>query len=361
MAIGVLRSNRNFLRFWTADLVSTLGTQMSAIALPLLVLSLGSKVSEAGLVGTCALVTRVLCRLPAGHLADKWDRRRLMLSTDLIRLVALGSVPLAAGLGSLAFGQLLVIAVIDGTASAAFAAASGIAIRDVVSDDEITDALSKIQASGSTIMLLGPVIGGLLFTVDRILPFTVDAISYALSAILLLSITVRPVTRPAGQPVDNRVTAGLRWLKGQPRLLWVLLFCGILNLTGSALEVGIVLVLRRQGETGGAIGVALACLGVGSIVGAVLAPKVIGLLPTGPLFILIGTVWTVGFLVLATTPAVPVVCLVLVSLLLFTPAAVVVLGKSIMTSTPRELLGRVNTAVGTSLMGLASVGPLLVG
>ena len=360
-ATSVLRANPNFRRYWTADMISTLGSQVSAIAVPLLALTLvGGGLAKAGLIGTCALIVRLAFRLPAGQWADRFDRRWLMLATDLIRLVFIGSIPVAAGIGVLGFGQLLVVAVVDGIASAVFSAAAGIAVRDVVSDDEMTDALSGVQASGSSIMLIGPVVGGFLFGIDRILPFTVDAISYALSAVLLLGITVRPPEPGLATERDRRVTAGLRWLRGQPQLLWVLAFAGVINLAGSALEIGIVITLRGQGETGSTIGVVMAFLGAGSIIGAVCAPRLIALLPAGPLFLVTGVMWAAGFGVLATGPGVPVVCAVLLVLLLFTPAGMIMLGKAVMLSCPRDMLGRVNTAIGTSLMGLATLGPLLI-
>jgi MFS family permease len=357
---SALRSNRNFLRYWTADVISTLGSSISAIAVPLLALTLGGGVVRAGLIGTCGLIARLICRFPAGHLADRWDRRWMMLSADLIRMICIGSIPLVAVLGRVGFEQLLLVAVIEGSASALFSAAAGIAMRDVVADDEMVSALSSSQASSSTVMLIGPVIGGALFGFDRMLPFLVDAGSYLVSAVLLLGMTVRPPQR-APATLDRRMTAGLRWLRRQPGLLWVLAFVSIINLAGSAVEVGIVITLQRRGEQGSAIGAVLACVGAGAIVGAVFAPRLIRLLPTGPLFLLTGVIWAVGFCVIATGPTVPAICAVLVVLMLFTPAGVIMLEKAVIVQCPREILGRVNTAIGTGMMALASLGPVLIG
>ncbi len=356
----LLRRNRNFARYWTADVVSTTGSAVSAIAVPLLALALGGSVARAGLIGTGALLVRLFCRFPAGQLADRFDRRWLMLSADLIRMVVLGSIPVAAGLGVLGFEQLLVVALIDAVTSSVFGAAAGIAMRDVVPDEDMTTALSGTQASNSAVMLIGPVLGGFLFGIDRILPFTVDAISYFISAVLLIGMTVRPPEPTAGGKRDNRVLAGLHWLRGQPQLLWVLGFAGAINLIGSALEIGLVISLRGQGQNGSSIGVVMACLGAGSIVGALCAPRLIALLPAGPLFLVTGLIWAIGLAGLALQPPLLVVCAILLVLLLFTPSGVILLSKAVMVSCPREILGRVNTAIGTSLMGLATVGPLLI-
>ena len=357
---STLRTNRNFLRYWTANVVSTLGTSISAIAVPLLALSLGGGVARAGLIGTCGMAARLVCRFPAGQLADQWDRRWMMLSADLIRMIFVGSIPLVAVLGRVGFEQLLLVAVIEGAASAMFSAAAGIAMRDVVADDELVSALASNHAASSTVVLIGPMIGGVLFSIDRMLPFIVDAGSYLVSAALLIGITVRPPERRLATQ-DRRMTAGLRWLRRQPGLLWVLTFVGILNLAGSAVEVGIIITLRTQGESGSAIGAVLACVGAGAIVGALSASRLVSWFATGQLFLLTGVIWAVGFCVLATRPPVPVICAVLMVLMVFTPAGVIMLQKAIIVQCPREILGRVNTAIGTSIMALASLGPLLIG
>jgi MFS family permease len=360
--LSTLRSNRDFLRFWSADVISTSGSSISAIAVPLLVLTLGGSLARAGVVGSCGLVARLVCRLPAGQLADRVDRRWLMLAMDLIRMIVIGSIPLAAGLGRLGFGQLLVVAVAEGLASATFSAAAAIAMRDVVADEELATALSSSQAASSCVLLLGPMMGGFLFGIDRILPFAVDAVSYLLSAVLLVGITVRPPERPeAAAPPDRRMTAGLRWLGQQSQLLWLLAFVSVINLAGAALDVGIVISLRAQGETGSVIGSVMACLGVGGVVGAVLAPRLTEQLASGRLFLLTGVIWAAGFCVLASRPAVLLICAVLLVQLLLVPAAVITLEKMVLVQCPREILGRVNTAIGTAMMGLAALGPLLIG
>jgi len=355
-----LRANRDFLRFWSAQVISTLGSAVSAIAIPLLVLTLGGGVARAGLIGSCGLVTRLISQFPAGQLADQLNRRWLMLATDLIRMLFLGSVAAAVWLGRPSFGLLLVVTVVEGMASAVFSAAAGIAMRDVVSDAELTSALGSSQAASSSSMLIGPVIGGLLFGIDRNLPFTVDAVSYLFSAVLLLGMTVPPAERGQQAGPDRRLTAGMRWLASQPQLLWALGFAAMINIAGSGLEVGVVIALRSQGVSSSAIGIVLACLGAGAVLGAALAARLITWLATGRLFLATGTIWATGFAVLATRPAVAVVAPALLVLLLFTPAAVIKLEREVVLRCPREILGRVTMAVSTGLLGMASLGPLLI-
>jgi predicted MFS family arabinose efflux permease len=356
-----LQGNRDFVRFWSADVISTLGSHLSAIAFPLLVLSLGGSAAQAGLLASFSLIARLVFRLPGGHMADHWDRRWLMLGADLIRLVALASVSLTATFGDPSFAQLLVVAVVEGIATAIFGPAASVAVRDVVPRAEVAVALSRVQSASSTAMLVGPPLGGLLFSIGPILPFTLDAMSYAISAALLLRITVTPPPRLPADQRDHSVTAGMRWLAGQPSLLWVLLFATVLNLTATSAQVGVVLTLRGQAESGTVIGLVMACAGVGAVAGSVAAPRVNARLRPGLLFLTVGVIWGSGFLLFATTPPPVFVGATLVLMMISTPATGIVLGEAILTNAPRHLLGRVNTAVGTGTAGLAALGPLLVG
>ncbi|MFB7650618.1 MULTISPECIES: MFS transporter [unclassified Streptomyces] len=358
---GVLRGNKDFRLYWTSSALSTLGSQMSLIAFPLLVLSLGQGAAQAGLVATASLLTRFVLRLPAGQLADRMDRRRLMVGTDLIRMVAVGSIPVAASLGSLVYPHLLAVAVVEGCATAVFSPAGVIAVRDVVSEDQLPDALAKSQAALSTASLVGPFTGGWLFAVDRLLPFTVDALSYGVSALLLLRMTSRPPSAEPSAAGDGSPLAGLRWLGRQPTLLRALLFAAVLNLAGSAAEVAVVITLRGQDTGSTAIGLVMACAGVGAVLGALAAPRVLRLLTPARLFLAVGVIWALGLAVLAIPPGPLVVGVVLVLLIFLTSPAGIVVGGALMTGPPRELLGRVSTAGNLLIAGLAAVGPAVVG
>ena len=85
MARRRLWINRDYALLWSGEVVSTLGSQMSLLAYPLLALDLTGSSAKAGLVGTVATATRLAFRLPAGALVDRWDRRRTLLGCDLIR------------------------------------------------------------------------------------------------------------------------------------------------------------------------------------------------------------------------------------------------------------------------------------
>src|SRR4051812_10983165 len=80
-----LRRNRDFVLLWSANFTSTLGAQVSSLAYPLIALELTGSAVQAGLIGSASIVTHIVFRLPAGALVDRWNRRRTMLTCDLVR------------------------------------------------------------------------------------------------------------------------------------------------------------------------------------------------------------------------------------------------------------------------------------
>jgi predicted MFS family arabinose efflux permease len=356
---ALLKDSLDYVRLWTAGAISNLGSRLSLIAFPLLVLSLGGSALKAGAVASCSLAAGLALRLPGGHIADLVDRRRLMLGADLVRLLALGSIPLAGAMHGLGYPQLLVVAVVEGATSVLFGPAAAVALRDVVPKERLTEAFAMNQARNAAIELVGPALGGLLFGVGRFVPFTVDAATYGISAVLLLGIRALPRARPTaarGGPV-----AGVLWLWHQPQVMKILLFGAVINLTGAAAELVVVVSLRVHGASGSTIGIVMACAGGGAVVGSVFATRIIAALGPTLLFVVSGAMWAVGFLVFALSGSAWVIGPLLVAMLAFAPASGVRLGEVTLGRAPADILGRVSTAEQFVTAGLASVGPLLAG
>ncbi|MFJ9690868.1 MFS transporter [Kitasatospora sp. NPDC101183] len=364
----VLWTNANLRRSFLADLTSNLGSALSTLAYPLLVLSLGGSAVQAGTVATVALATRLGLRLPAGSLVDRWNRRTVMLLADLVRCAAVATVPLVAFWSVTPYWQLLLVAVIEGSASALFGPANSVLTRDIVAPSELADALGVNQAMLSAVNLAGPALGGALFAVDPVLPFTVDAASYAVSALLIRRITVRPgegagaesgPTGPTGR--DAGAMAGLRWLIAQRELLVVLLYAAVINLVSAAIDVTVILDLRAGGASGSLIGPILSCAGAGGIIGSLLSPWLVRKLSMRAIVLGIGVVWTAVLAVFALVFQPAVVAVLLTLLMLLSPAAGVVVFKALLGQTPRHLVGRVSAATSLLLNGLAALGPVAAG
>jgi predicted MFS family arabinose efflux permease len=351
--------NRDYMFYRTSRVTSVFGSRVSGIAYPLLVLSLGGSLVQAGALGSCQLITSTLVKFPGGHLADRYNRRTLMIVMDLARMVAVGTVPLAALLHGLSYPQLLAVAVIEGAGSAMFGPAATVYLREIVPKEHLTKALSQTQATSGAMSLIGPALGGLLYGVDRLLPFTVDFSSYLLSAALLVGVSANK-PRPSSQGTDRRATAGVRWLWRQPQLMRVVFFASVINLVSSALTVAVILSLRQHGTSTSAIGVVMACVGIGGISGSLLAQR---LIPLGParLYTAVGIVWAAGIASFAVVFSPFAIGPVLAVMFALSPAAGIMLSRITLDEAPPDLLGRVSTAEQMVSISLATVGPLLAG
>ncbi len=113
-ASASLWRNRDYMLFWGGRTVSALGSSMSGIAFPLVILALTRSPALAGLGGGLHVVPYVLFSLPAGTLVDRWDRRRTMLFCDAARALTLASIPLAWWAGHLSVAQLYAATTIEG-------------------------------------------------------------------------------------------------------------------------------------------------------------------------------------------------------------------------------------------------------
>src|SRR5581483_10876908 len=177
-----LNRNRDFLLLWSGHLVSTAGTQVTDLALPLLVLALTNSPTQAGIVAACGTVPRFVLALPAGVLVDRLDRKRVMIACDVLRALALGSIPLALWLGRLTMAQLYIVSFLLGTGFIFFFLARVSALPRVVAREQLPSAVARQEAADSVVTLVGPPLGGFVFGLGRALPFLADAISYVVSA-----------------------------------------------------------------------------------------------------------------------------------------------------------------------------------
>src|SRR5690348_17997767 len=108
-----LWGNRNWLLLWSGQLVSVVGTQVSQLAYPLLMLALTDSPAQAGFLSAARTIPYLLLGLPAGALVDRWDRQRVMIVCDAGRALALGSIPVALAFSWLSLGQLYAVALVE--------------------------------------------------------------------------------------------------------------------------------------------------------------------------------------------------------------------------------------------------------
>jgi MFS family permease len=273
-ARGSLWRNRDYLLLWCGQTISALGNNVSDLAFPLLVLAMTGSPAQAGLVAALEALAGALVMLPAGALVDRWDRKRVMLCCDLCRFLSLVSIPLALMLGHLTIYQLAFSALIEGTLARLFSLAHTAGLAQVVRQERLATAVMLDEVTEGVTTLGGPSLGGLLFSLGRALPFLVDAISYGVSIVtlLLVRIPLQSEHSRGRQHLLTEVHEGLAWLWRQPFLRTMTLLMMSSSLCHSGSSLAIIVLAEQRGATPWLIGMIFALGGIGSIIGALLAP-----------------------------------------------------------------------------------------
>src|SRR4051794_13882873 len=110
-----LGRNRDYLLLLSGQIGSTLGSAVSGIAFPLLILALTGSPGQAGIAGALYTIPYIIFSLPAGALIDRWDRKRVMVICDAVRAVNMASIPIAFALGVLTIWQIYLVTLIEGS------------------------------------------------------------------------------------------------------------------------------------------------------------------------------------------------------------------------------------------------------
>jgi len=360
MSSVTLRRNREFLLLWSGQAVSALGSQISLVAYPLLVLALTGSPAKAGVVGFARNLPVALLALPAGVLADRLNRKHLMVACDGIRALALASVPVALAAGRVPYALIVLVALIDGTGFVFTYVTERGVMRNLVSPDQLGEAVARNESRTFGAMLAGPPLGGVLFGLGRAVPFLADAISYAAStASKLLIRSDFQESRPEGTFGGAR--EGLRWVWERPffRVCTLLFACSNPLFTGLYLLV--VVLGRDHGASSALVGVMLGIAAGGGLVGALLAPALQRRLSARS--VLIGESWMIALaipLLLVAHDAL-LLGLIVAAAELITPVTnSIVVGYRIALA-PDRLQGRVQAASTLISFSGGWLGPLAVG
>src|SRR6266853_3545426 len=183
--------NLDYMLLWSGQLVSNVGTQVSTLAFPLLILALTNSAAQAGFAGALRALPYLIFSLPAGALIDRWDRKRTIIFCDTGRAIIMASIPVAFAIGDLTIVQLYLVSAIEGTLYVFFNIAEAACLPRVVPKELLPAATAQNMATDGITALIGPPLGGALYTVGKFLPFVADALSYAASVVSLFFIKVK--------------------------------------------------------------------------------------------------------------------------------------------------------------------------
>lgn len=358
-----LARNRDFTALWVGATVSELGSRVTTFAMPLVAYAMTGSALWAAAAEAVFLLGMVAMLLPAGILADRRHRLRIMRFSLGSGALLYASLVAAGVTGALTLPHLLAVALLTGISTGLFNPAEYAAIRTVVATDDLPTALSQQQARQHVAALVGGPLGGALFGLARWAPFAADAATYLLGWLLLgrvrADLSASPTTAPV-RPLHD-LGDGLRFLWSRPFLRVLLVWSPAANLAVNALFFTALLRLVEAGFPAWQIGLVETAIGGCGILGAIAAPWLIDRFRTGRLTVVIA--WS--FVPLSVPLALwnhPWAMALAASVGLFlNPAGNAGVGSYRLAVTPPELVGRMQSTMQFASMMTMPLAPALAG
>ncbi|MEA2677662.1 MAG: hypothetical protein QOJ81_1803 [Chloroflexota bacterium] len=361
----------DFMKLWTGQTISRLGSVVTRTAVPLVaLLVLGAGPLEMALIVVSGSMAVLLVGLFAGAWVDRVRRRPVLIAADVLRAVLLLSIPAAYALGVLAFEQLYVVVFLEACLGVLFNAAYPAYVPSLIGVDRVVEGNSRLASSSSLAEIGGPgLAGGLVQLIGAPLAILVDAMSYVVSAISLMLIRTPEPARPVKlvpTHIRHEILEGLRLVRRHKILVPLVLRSVIAHVAGSFYGVLYTLYLIDDLKLSPVLlGIVVSAGGVGSLIGSFFAQRALRRFGLGPTLI-----WTaagasaVGILTpLAGGPLLLAVAMVLIPQLLGDGLQTIegVAELSLIQGViPDRILGRVNATLEVFSHGIAyPIGALL--
>ncbi|MBZ6077477.1 MFS transporter [Microvirga puerhi] len=341
--------------------------QIGLAAAPLIaVLALGAGPGETGMLAAVQTLPFLLLSFPAGIMADRMPRRILMAAAEAFRAVALLSLPLLAMLALLSIPMLAILGFAAATGTVVFSVAAPALVPSLVPRDLLARANGQLELARSVAYAAGPALAGSLvgwFGASQ--TFALAAALSILAVLCLIRVPEAPRSRPAQPHIwrDLKEVAAFAW--NHPHLRPILLTAVAWNLAWFVLQAAYVpYAVHVLGLTASGIGTSMATYGIGMIVGALLAPRLVGRLTFGAAILVGPLVSVAAAFAMAGTIWVPSGFLAALSFFLFGAGPILwTISQTTLrqTVTPIALLGRVSALVMTATAGARPIGAVLGG
>ena len=360
----------DFLKLWIGQTISEIGSRITIVALPLVaVLILNARPSQMGMLAGIGGFASLSFGLAAGLWVDRLRRRPILILTDLGRAAVLGSIPFAAVFGILRMQQIYAVVAVAGILTVLFDVAYQSYLPSLVERDQILEGNSKLAFSSSIAEIAGPGLTGILVQLlTAPIAILLDALSFLASAL-----TVWLVRKPEPQVVPTprlhvweELTAGMRAIAQSPIRRALAGHSGTAGFFGGFFaSLYVLYVISDLHLSPALLGVVIALGGVGNVLGAAIAPRLMRRAGIGAA--LIGSLLIMGAASLMIPLAHGSVVTATVFLMLAQVGDVcwpvfniceLSLRQAI---TPSEVLGRVNAAMQMLNRGLLPIGSLGAG
>jgi predicted MFS family arabinose efflux permease len=359
-------SQRDFAMLWTGQTISLFGDGIFTIALAWQALELSGSATTLGLVLLVRSAARILILLLGGGMADRVERRALMLIGDSIQAVAVGTIAYLIGTGQLHVWHLVVLGAITGAGSGILLAAATALVPQLVTEEYLASANSLTTTSRLlAFQLVGPAIGGILVAaVGTTVAFSVDSASFLASIAALILVRPRALVGGSSGALLTDVREGFSYVKERSWLWVTLLAVGTVGNFAAYGPLSVLVPLLVRSMHGGAdsLGLAYAGFGVGGVGAAVVSGSIRLPRDTSGLAFLGWVVSGLAIAALGFATSVIVIAVLLAMVGFFNEAAQVIWVTLLQIHIPERLLGRISSIdwfVSLSLqpLGLGLAGP----
>ena len=337
-----------FNRLAWSNLAAQSAEQIALAASPIVaVLLLGVGEGETGMLQTALTLPFVLMAIPAGLLADRISRRRLMAGAEALRAASLLAILLLIGLHQLTLPLLAIAGFVAVCGTVVYSVAAPALVPSLVSPQQLPAANTRIELARTIAFASGPALGGFLVGWFGAAPAFAFAVALSVIAVVLLSGLYEPKRTPAPRrhPL-HEIKEGAAFVMQHPLLRPVFVTQFIFN-TGSFLILAVFVpyAVRHLALSASGVGITLAMYGVGMVVGALLATRVMRLMTFGTVIGLGPVTGLIASAVLALTTLIPAAPLAGLGFFLLGvgPILWVISTTTLRQSvTPPSLLGRVS-------------------
>jgi MFS family permease len=367
-ATDLLR-DATYRRLWTSILISSLGGQVTLLALPLTAaVLLHASPTQMGWLTAIEIVPFVLFSLPSGVLLDRVRKLPIYVAGELSLALVVASVPLAWFMGWLSMPWLYVVAFTIGSVYTTAGSAAQIVLMQVVTRDRLVEAHAKNALANSGAEVAGPGLAGVLIKlVGAPLALLLDAVGLLASALILRGIRVHEVRRPrADSHFWRDLKAGVRFVAGNRLLVALAAVVGAWQMCHhAAFVVQILFATRTLGLSEQGVGLSFVGLGVGTVLASLVGHRISARIGPGPCLVLGIAVCGIGWAMLSLAPAnewgIAAFALMLV---LFGIGAVLIFINFLamrQAVTPEPLLGRMTSTMRWLILIPAGPGALIGG
>jgi MFS family permease len=273
--------DRNFNTFWVGQTFDALGDSAALIVIPLLVLEATGSVAQMGLVTAAIGAGNLVSSMVSGVVVDRVDRRKVMILSDLGRMLFYLAIPLIWWLHGPSLTAIYVVATMTAYLTTFFFIAYTSVIPGVVNKEQITEANGRLQATVAVAYVAGPMLAGLASRhFSAINAVITVALSYGASAIFMLMVRLRKAdpaaaeqsTDPGRSKIDN-ILAGVRFVFTHRVLRSVTVLLAIFSfISGATINLVIFRLKHDMGRNDDTVGIIFGIASVGAILAGVLAP-----------------------------------------------------------------------------------------